>query len=171
MRRQPRAFSCVSRGAPLYAHETSNASAAGVETMKLVCTPTRAEAGPSNNWMAPRAARLKLELLLAGSLRSSTLYVVPHVRPGYDNAPPRSRLNIALPEPASPRPPPTRVTPQPSRSVRAPPSKSGGLGENDTPDNAPGGCHATHVGHARSRPSSHRAQAPLSPRGSTCAGS
>ena len=77
---------CESRR-PLYAHETSNASAAGVETMKLVCTPTRAEAGPSNNWMAPRAARLKLEHLLAGSLRSSTLYVVPHVRPGSDTAP------------------------------------------------------------------------------------
>lgn len=66
---------------PSYVHELSRARVRGMETMKFVCTPTRAEAGSSNHWMAPRAARSRMESLLAGSLKSSTLYVVPHILP------------------------------------------------------------------------------------------
>ena len=52
---------------------------ARVEQLAFICTPTKDEAGPTNNWMAPEEAYRKLGGLFDGSMKGRTLYVVPCV--------------------------------------------------------------------------------------------
>src|SRR3989454_3077080 len=52
---------------------------ARTEELTFVCTPTKEESGPTNNWMDPRDAYSKLAKLLEGSMRGRTMYVVPYV--------------------------------------------------------------------------------------------
>ncbi len=61
-----------------YHHSNPN-DVARVEHLTFICTPTREEAGPTNNWMEPAEAYRKLSAIYDGSMRGRTLYVVPYV--------------------------------------------------------------------------------------------
>jgi phosphoenolpyruvate carboxykinase (GTP) len=60
-------------------HRTNPNDVARVEHLTFICTPTKDEAGPTNNWMSPADARAKLKGLLDGAMTGRTMFVVPYV--------------------------------------------------------------------------------------------
>jgi phosphoenolpyruvate carboxykinase (GTP) len=62
-----------------YLHRSNPNDVARVEHLTFICTPSKDEAGPTNNWMEPGEAYSKLTKLFDGSMKDRTLYVVPYV--------------------------------------------------------------------------------------------
>ena len=62
-----------------YLHRSSPNDVARTEHLTYICSAERDDAGPTNNWMDPDAAKHKVGALLDGAMRGRTMYVVPYV--------------------------------------------------------------------------------------------
>jgi phosphoenolpyruvate carboxykinase (GTP) len=62
-----------------YLHRSNANDVARVEQFTLICTPTKEEAGPTNNWAAPDETYTRLHGMLAGAMRGRTMFVVPYI--------------------------------------------------------------------------------------------
>lgn len=62
-----------------YLHRSATNDVARTEQLTFICSPTKEEAGPTNNWMEPAEAYRKLGAIYDGAMKGRTLYVIPFI--------------------------------------------------------------------------------------------
>jgi len=67
---------------------------ARVEQVTYICTRSKDDAGPNNNWMDPAQAHAKMRELFRGCMQGRTLYVVPYIMGPPDS--PYSRCGVEI---------------------------------------------------------------------------
>jgi len=77
-----------------YLHRSNPSDVARVEHLTYVCTRSRDDAGPNNNWMDPAEAHGKIDSLFEGAMRGRTMYVVPYCMGPIDS--PYSRCGVEI---------------------------------------------------------------------------
>ena len=75
-----------------YLHRSSPNDVARTEHLTFICAPNKDDAGPTNNWMDPDAAKHKVGALLDGAMRGRTMYVVPYILGPVDS--PLSKIGV-----------------------------------------------------------------------------
>jgi phosphoenolpyruvate carboxykinase (GTP) len=77
-----------------YLYRSDPSDVARVEHLTFICTQSKEDAGPNNNWMDPVQARAKMRELFKGCMKGRTLYVVPYCMGPLDS--PYSRCGVEI---------------------------------------------------------------------------
>jgi len=69
-----------------YLHRSHPTDVARTEKLTFVCPSEKDQAGPNNNWMAPKEAKAVMMKLSRGAMRGKTMYVLPYMM-GHPDSP------------------------------------------------------------------------------------
>lgn len=77
-----------------FLHRSHPSDVARTEHLTFICSDTKEEAGPTNNWMSPQQAQEKVWPLFRDAMQGRTLYVIPYLM-GPDGSP-MSRVGVEI---------------------------------------------------------------------------